>query len=68
MKFKEFEPILKQTINEFKEIDKFGFIGISGSLDTKRDLDIMIAPNENIKLSTGDYTIFLAFVEVICLF
>lgn len=49
MEFKEFEQILKETIKEFPEINKFGFIGLVGSLDIKKDLDILFAPSKNIK-------------------
>lgn len=45
MEFNEFEKILKETIKEFKEIDKFGFIGVMGSLNLEKDLDFLIFQN-----------------------
>ena len=41
MKFEDFEKILKKTIREFKDIEKFGYLGIMGSQNTERDIDMI---------------------------
>lgn len=48
MEFKEFEQILINTIEEFKEKEKIGFIGLFGSLNVETDLDFLIAQNKNV--------------------
>ena len=60
MEFKDFEEALKETIDEFEEIDKFGYIGIMGSFNVERDTDVIFAPNKNIK--KGE------FMKVLCEF
>lgn len=49
MEFKNLEAKLQETIKGFKEINKIGFIGLIGSLNLEKDLDIIITPNKNIK-------------------
>ena len=49
MEFEEFENILKKTINDFRDINKLGLIAIAGSLDMRRDLDLIIFPSKGIK-------------------
>lgn len=64
MEFNDFEKILKKSISEFKEIEKFGFVGFMGSLNIKRDLDLIINPNKNIK--KGEFLKSLCnFIEVL---
>jgi len=45
MKFEGFEKILEKSINEFKEKDKIGFIGLAGSKKIENDIDLVIFPS-----------------------
>ena len=49
MDFETFEKILKQSLLEFEEKDKIGFIGFMGSLKMENDLDFIITPTPGVK-------------------
>lgn len=49
MNFITFEKILKEAIMDFSEINKIGVIGILGSNNIKKDVDILILPKAKIK-------------------
>ena len=59
-----FENSLKESINEFKNKKYFSYIGIIGSLNTNRDLDIVIIPDKNVKPGLYLKTI-VGFLEVL---
>jgi len=60
MELKQFEKILGETIKQFKDIKKIGFIGAMGSLNMERDLDLILTPAQNVK--KGE------FLKVMCNF
>ena len=49
MNFTTFEKILKNTIKNFSDINKIGVIGIVGSKNIKKDVDILILSKTKIK-------------------
>ncbi len=48
--FKKFEKVLVETVNGFKEISNFGYLGLIGSANTKKDIDILALPSPKISL------------------
>ncbi len=49
MDYSTFIEILKRTIKDFKEISNIGYIATFGSLKMERDIDLIVAPEKNIK-------------------
>lgn len=43
-----FEGNLERTINESKDRENFGFIGLFGSMKVENDIDMVITPNPNV--------------------
>lgn len=64
MEFEKFDKILKESINEFREIKKFGYIGLFGSLNMGKDLDMLVLPSKNV--NKGEFMVGLnRFLEKI---
>lgn len=58
MKFEDFERILEKTIKEFKQINKISYIGIFGSRNMGRDIDVLIGPDKKSKKGV--------FLKILC--
>lgn len=48
--FEEFENVVLSSTKQFKNIKKFSYVGLIGSCNPKRDLDLLILPANNLKI------------------
>jgi len=45
----DFEEALKETVDNFPQKSMFGYVGLIGSLNTKRDLDLLVLPKKGVR-------------------